>query len=85
MDSSLQNDYCKYIFLLFDVRLVLSGPGGLLPVRSSGGSEFRGLSVIGVQMSLQVKYRQTIGQIEFTLGVDLTPFTNFMFECPIYD
>ena len=26
MDSSLQNDYCKYIFYLFDVRLVLQGP-----------------------------------------------------------
>ena len=43
----------------------------IVSVRSSGRFGilgFRGLSVIGVQMSLQVKYRQTIGQIEFTLG-----------------
>jgi len=85
MDSSLQNDYCKYIFYLFDVRLVQPGSGGSYQFAVRGGSEFRGLSVIGLQMSLQVKYRQTIGQIEFVLGADLTRFTNFMFGCPIYD
>ena len=81
---------------LFDVRLVLIQLRAwrivpdyqYLSVSIRDYLEFRGLSVIGVQMSLQVKCRQIIGQIKFTLGANLTPFTlliSFMFECPIYD
>ena len=84
------------ILYLFDARLV---PIQLRAMRTNPDYqylsatiwdylEFRGLSVIGVQMSLQVKCRQIIGQLKFTLGTNLTPFTlliNFMFECPIYD
>ena len=61
MDSSLQNDYCKYIFYLFDVRLVLPGPGGQYQFAVQGGSEFRHSVVYRLSES-RWAYRLNIGK-----------------------
>ena len=61
MDSSLQNDYCKYIFYLFDVRLVQPGPGGSYQFAVRGGSELRNFAVYRLSDS-RWAYRLNIGK-----------------------